>query len=127
MKLKFLIGFVAVLLFVEMGIRFLVTVPPTPSGLRAQSLSYEPVVFARHALSREARRVINFYAPESVFFPINLRGYRGPVFAVPKLPETIRVVVYGGSSVFDLNNASSMIGPIVLRNFCGSEGIPRSK
>ena len=33
---------------------------------------------------------------------ISARGYRGPAFSLPKPPGTIRVLLLGGSSVFDM-------------------------
>ncbi len=68
--------------------------------LRASSLAYERVAFARHAFPRRTQRV-RATDSERTAVQIGPRGYRGRDFAVPKPAGTRRVVVLGGSAAFD--------------------------
>jgi len=71
----------------------------TPADLKAASLPYEPTVFARHAFPRRQARA---EGPGGVTYLINSQGYRGPEFSSEKSSGTIRIMIYGGSSVFDI-------------------------
>ncbi len=70
-----------------------------PDRLRARSLEYEATLFSRHAFPQMLQQK---HATPSRDVFINPRGYRGQVFAVPKPPGTIRIVMLGGSSLFDM-------------------------
>ena len=48
---------------------------------------------------------------------INERGYRGPAFAVPKPPGVIRVVMLGGSSLFDMYAKEGMDWPRLTERY----------
>lgn len=83
----------------------------TPDTVRAASLQYRPSTFTRHLL-----------VPDQEVFPdrawgdppgegggagerryrINNLGYRGPDLEIPKPAKTCRLVVLGGSAVFDI-------------------------
>ena len=90
-----LLGEIGVRLFVENG-------DITPEILRKQSVQYEPVVFARHAFKQEARLVnYPFGKKKHLFWEMNERGYRGGDFDVPKPKGLTRIMVFGGSAVFD--------------------------
>ncbi|MDH5774735.1 MAG: hypothetical protein OEZ57_07450 [Nitrospirota bacterium] len=93
--LLLLLGEIGVRLFVENG-------DITPEVLKNRSIQYEPVVFARHAFKQEAR-IVNypFGKKKDLVWEINEKGYRGPNFEVPKPKGLIRIMVFGGSSVFD--------------------------
>jgi len=68
----------------------------TPDTLRANSIQFEPTVYARHAFPQMAQ-----ISADPGYFYINPRGYRGRDFEVPKPSGTIRVVIMGGSQVYD--------------------------
>lgn len=85
---------------VEVGLRVMASagkLPPRP--LPHEVLAYEPAVMARHVLPAKART----YTSGDRQFPINSRGYRGAEFEETKREGVIRVMVYGGSQVFDQN------------------------
>jgi hypothetical protein len=67
--------------------------------LRARSLEYEATLFSRNAFPQILQR--KHATPSGDVF-INPRGYRGRLFAVPKPPGTVRIVMLGGSSLFDM-------------------------
>lgn len=68
----------------------------TPNQLRAVSLEYEPAVFSRQRIKRESRDI---HKSADIRIHINSFGYRGPEIEIPK--KRLRIVIYGGSSVFD--------------------------
>lgn len=83
----------------------------TPDTVRAHSLEYEPAVYAR-TLLKPLGRVVEVDSgkawggkdedePADVTVFISANGYRGPAFDVRKPPQTTRIIVLGGSSVFD--------------------------
>ncbi len=83
----------------------------TPDTVREHSLEYEPAVYARTLLKPVDRLVdldsakawgskaIDKPSDLSVFVSSN--GYRGPAFEVRKPPQVTRIIVLGGSAVFD--------------------------
>lgn len=91
------------LLLGELGVRlFVKNGDITPEVLKNRSVQYEPVIFARHAFKQEARLVNNpFGKKKKLYWEINEKGYRGPNFEVPKPEGITRLVIFGGSSVFD--------------------------
>jgi hypothetical protein len=70
-----------------------------PDTLRARSLEYEATLFSRNAFPQEPQRKRATPSGDVVISP---RGYRGHLFAVPKPAGTVRVVMLGGSSLFDM-------------------------
>jgi lysophospholipase L1-like esterase len=101
--LTILMSIGSVILLGELGIRlFVKNGDITPEILRNRSVQYEPVIFARHAFKQEARLVNNpFGKKKKLLWQMNEKGYRGPNFEVPKPKGMIRIMVFGGSSVFD--------------------------
>lgn len=88
------------MLFVgEMGLRFFSRYGyVTPAILKERSLPYEPAVFARHAFGHGPRTAED----GALKYRINSLGYRGADFSFVKQSNMTRVVVLGGSAVFDL-------------------------
>lgn len=83
----------------------------TPDTVRQYSLEYEPAVYSR-TLLKPVDRVVEVDSkkawggrgkdePSEVAVFISPNGYRGPAFDVRKPPGTTRIIVLGGSSVFD--------------------------
>lgn len=68
----------------------------TPEQLRKESLEYEASVFSRLRIKREKKEI---YKSDQTSYKINSYGYRGSEFEMPK--KKWRLIVYGGSSVFD--------------------------
>ncbi len=103
------VAVVAALVLLE-GVLRLVTHYPTPEETRHDSLEYLPSIFARHRLEPdqevrvevERRDGASAGKAERVFH-IGSRGYRGPEFAVPKPQGVRRIVILGGSDVFDIH------------------------
>ncbi len=87
----------------ELGVRlFVKNGNITPEILRNRSVHYEPVVFARHAFKQEARLIKHtFGRKKGLIWEINEQGYRGPIFEAKKADGITRIIIYGGSAVFD--------------------------
>jgi lysophospholipase L1-like esterase len=76
-----------------------------PNVLREQSIEYAPSIFARQVFPQKEQKTVDMYWLGDDGNPsryINALGYRGKPFNIQKNPDTVRVIVYGGSSVFDL-------------------------
>jgi lysophospholipase L1-like esterase len=81
----------------------------TPEVLRARRPLYAPALFARHVFPLQEHQVRDERG--EVLYSINALGYRGPLFTSRKPQNTIRVMIYGGSSVFDHDNPGSRDWP----------------
>jgi len=101
--LTILLSFGALLFLGELGVRlFVKKAHITPEILRNRSVHYEPVVFARHAFKQEARLIKHtFGSKKGLVWEMNEQGYRGPNFEAKKPDGTTRIIIYGGSAVFD--------------------------
>ena len=75
----------------------------TPDTLRAMTPDYEPAVFARSRIRRGAKTVTVGGEEQ---FRINAHGYRGRDFSVKKPEGAIRIMFYGGSSVFNAESTN---------------------
>jgi len=95
-----------VLLFGEVFIRFKKNVSELlPRHLKERSIEYAPSIFARHVFPQKEQEVVDMYWFGKWGNPtrrINVHGYRGKDFNFQKSPDIVRVIVYGGSAVFDL-------------------------
>lgn len=104
-RLKFLVAVLSVLLTTTVGVVAaevylrLTRAHVNPDTLRARSLEYEATLFSRHAFPQMLQRKRAIPGGEVLISP---RGYRGRPFAVPKPAGTVRVVMIGGSSLFDM-------------------------
>lgn len=74
----------------------------TPRQLKNLSLDYEPTVFARHALLPQEKNYRLHQWGKDLNYRINTHGYRGKNFDIKKPAGTIRIMVFGGSTAFDL-------------------------
>lgn len=98
----------------------------SPPALGAQSkrtdLLYVPSLFSRNLLAPQEHAVYfssrdgnRFELEEGyeniVQWQINSLGYRGPEFSWEKPEGTIRILIYGGSFVFDIRTAGEMDWP----------------
>ncbi len=85
----------------------------SPDTVREHSLEYVPAVYARHLLKPVGRLVDTgkekAWGGESPDVPgdelyfISENGYRGPSFDVRNMAQKTRIIVLGGSAVFDQN------------------------
>jgi lysophospholipase L1-like esterase len=92
--------FVPLLLLGEIYFRYFSTAGyVTPEILKSRSLQYVPSKFSKQVF---AQRETTARGWDGVEYHINARGTRGRDFEVPKPPGTLRIIVYGGSAVFDL-------------------------
>src|SRR5207244_9589220 len=73
----------------------------TPETERRASLQYEASLFSRDVLARIPQTLRG--TDGRLTAHINVLGYRGRLFAVPKPRGIRRVVVLGGSGAFDLS------------------------
>lgn len=71
-----------------------------PYWTPSQALKYSSAVFSRHVLS-DREHLAKKNAKPPISFHINRHGYRGEHFSFKKNKHTTRVIVYGGSQVFD--------------------------
>ncbi len=83
----------------------------TPDTIRQSSLQYRPTAYPRHLLVPDQRidpgkawgdSTNDHNATKSLTYRINGYGYRGDDFDLDKRPGSCRLVIVGGSSVFDL-------------------------
>ena len=72
----------------------------TPAILKDQSLQYVPSPVSKPIFPNRAVRAKGW---KKASYQINEKGYRGKDFSLPKPTETIRIMIYGGSAVFDLS------------------------
>ena len=97
-----------------------------PKQLLKESLQYVPAVYARQIFPQEEQDIVGKYwmTPEYGHprYHINRWGYRGRDFDVIKTPGTIRVIVYGGSAVFDLALPQGKDWPCRIEKFLHKDG-----
>jgi len=91
----------------------------TPEIMRARSLQYSGAVLARHIFPQKEQFVVGLNGAK---FHINSEGYRGRAFAVAKPQGTTRVIIYGGSSVFDTGASDPGDWPHLVEQFLHEMG-----
>jgi hypothetical protein len=75
----------------------------TPGILKDRSVQYVPSLFARHVFPQKELRAYGGEGPNgSIFYYINDKGYRGRNFELNKPAGNTRIIIYGGSNVFDI-------------------------
>ena len=96
----------------------------TPEIIRERSLQYAPSLFARTVFPQKIQTAYGGKTvSEGLVYPINSRGYRGPDFAVPKPANLIRIIIYGGSQVFDINAANDTDWPRRIEKILRGQGL----
>ncbi len=111
----------------------------TPEILKSKientNLIYAPSLFSRHVFQQKEHLVkysisdsfrfkLEDGFEDSVKWYINEKGYRGPNFSVIKPEGTIRIIVYGGSFVFDIRTKRGKDWPHLLQDILQNEGYP---
>ena len=111
------------LVLAEMTVRYASTsVYVTPEIIKNRNLQYAPALFARNVFpQREARA----YGLGTVKYYINSNGYRGHGFSVAKPPGVIRIVIYGGSAVFDPYQTEGQDWPHRVESILKQNGFPQ--
>ncbi len=123
LTLCFAVGIFALL--GEIGVRlFVKNADITPEVLKKHSVQYESVVFARHAFKQEPRLVERLTGrKKGLVWEINDKGYRGPNFTAKKPDGLIRIMVYGGSSVFDTESTKGRDWPHLVQERLRQTGL----
>ena len=107
-----ILGEIAVRLFSSFGY-------VTPATLRSMTPDYQPAVFARHVIRPGVKTVV---VDGDEKFRINAHGYRGRDFAIEKAKGTIRIMFYGGSSVFDAESTKDNDWPHRIERILKEKG-----
>ncbi len=97
-----------------------------PLHLQNKSVQYSPSVFAIHVFPTQVQDVVNSFLLTNEGNPhyyINKLGYRGRDFDIEKKPGTIRIMIYGGSSVFDLVVSENEDWPHKIEQFFHQDGM----
>lgn len=122
------IAVVSVLVLIEGMVRLL-SHYSTPETVRRNSLEYMGSIFARHRLEpnqtvrvEEPRRDASSAEGTARVFRIGRRGYRGKEFALPKPPGLRRIVIFGGSAVFDIHATEGRDWPHLVEERIRSKG-----
>ncbi len=92
----------------------------SPEGLRQRSLQYRPAVYARHIFPAIPQAVQSF---DGGPMAVNEKGYRGPDFSTEKKPGITRIIVYGGSSAFNLGASDGKDWPRLVEAKLKDAGI----
>ncbi|MCK5347504.1 MAG: hypothetical protein KAR20_29040, partial [Candidatus Heimdallarchaeota archaeon] len=111
----------------------------TPEILKSKientNLIYAPSLFSRHVFQQKEHFVkysvkdtfrfeLEGGFEDSVKWHINQKGYRGSDFSVTKPEGMIRIIIYGGSFVFDIRTKKGMDWPHQLEAMLRTEGYP---
>ena len=90
----------------------------TIESLRKRSLVYKPTNIARYILApNQTVQIQNIRT-----FRINEYGYRGEPFSVPKPKGVVRIIILGGSAVFDQNVSEGEDWPHLVQNNLRAKG-----
>jgi hypothetical protein len=96
----------------------------TPEIIRNRTVQYSPAVFARHVFPQKEVRAYFDWAGTIKYY-INANGYRGHGFSVTKPPGVIRVIIYGGSAVFDPYQTEGQDWPHRVETRLRQNGFPQ--
>lgn len=136
---KIVAGVLVLLILGEAYFRFLHPGGPVnPEILKERAartnLLYIPSLFSRHVLAPEKHSVyfsgsddFRFELEEGfeniVKWQINSEGYRGPEFSLEKPAGTVRILIYGGSFVFDIRTQGEMDWPRQVERILNQAGL----
>ena len=107
----------------ELSLRALLPAAPLESDAppaRQRALRYAESAVSRHAL---AAAPLEVDVGRGLHYRINAKGYRGEDFDWQKPPGTLRILVYGGSSVFDIYQDEGDDWPARVERVLAEEGI----
>ena len=110
------------LLVAELGVRVFSPMPRLGGAIDPSTplpaLRYERSSFSRHVLPATEHRVLR----NGALYRINDKGYRGRDFDWEKPPGVVRVLVYGGSAVFDILASEGEDWPSRVQRLLASRG-----
>ncbi|MDI3464390.1 MAG: hypothetical protein OJF50_003211 [Nitrospira sp.] len=96
----------------------------TPDTVKKHSLPYVPAAYASSMFAPVNDRIeitlVKAVGAKTYF--INEHGSRGASFKLPKPPDVRRIVVLGGSTVFDLNADEGFDWPHLVEKFLKEKG-----
>ena len=96
--------------------------PPSPAQFSSEFLEYSPALFSRTVFPQREQRIKNIFSSTDLYYYVNSQGYRGKAFATSKLPGSLRIAVFGGSSVFDIANSDPFDWPHRLETILQAKG-----
>ncbi len=99
-------------------------------AIKPRELVYEPSVYARSHFPQHTQDVhspIAIGPEERLQYQINSHGYRGPEFSVQKPEGAVRIMVYGGSTVFDAGASNDEDWPRRLERYLRLDGVPNAE
>jgi len=127
--LAVLVSLMAAEIFVRLAFRL-----NTPDTVHRNSLQYAPTIFSRHMLRPnqlvnvdEAWGLGRNTEPTHRIYRINEFGYRGHTFSTPKTPDSQRIVIVGGSAVFDLYATEGKDWPHQVEQLLKARGFPHAE
>jgi hypothetical protein len=88
---------------------------------RAKTLRYEAGLFSRYNFAREAHDVVSGTDKR---YHINSKGYRGREFEWTKPKGVTRIIIYGGSTVFDSDANDPNDWPHLVEKILRQNGYP---
>lgn len=95
----------------------------TPETLKTASIRYAPSIFSKHVFPQE-EQALDTLGWDNAQWYINELGYRGRLFEVKKPEDTIRIVFFGGSQVFDSGASLGADWPHQVESILRSRGLP---
>ena len=111
------------LVLAEMTVRYTSTSGyVTPEIIRNRTLRYSPALFARTVFPQTEARADGLGTAK---YYINSNGYRGHAFSFAKPPGVIRIVIYGGSAVFDPYQTEGQDWPHRVESILKQNGFPQ--
>lgn len=91
----------------------------TPEILREKSLQYSPSLFSQIIFPEKKQVIEKSWHPE---YFINSKGYRGKDFQKNKSIGTTRIIIFGGSSVFDIYQPEGKDWPHLVEQMLKENG-----
>lgn len=70
-----------------------------PAAMKEKALEFDSTILRRYVFPQKEKDVVGFNGAK---WHISRWGYRGPDFEVPKPKGTLRIMIYGGSQTFDM-------------------------
>ena len=92
----------------------------TPEIIKERSLQYAPSLFSQIVFPEKKQIIGKCWHPEYI---INSQGYRGKDFTKKKNDGTIRILVFGGSSVFDIYQSEGRDWPHQVEQMLKDNGL----
>ncbi|MBI5099504.1 MAG: SGNH/GDSL hydrolase family protein [Nitrospirae bacterium] len=97
----------------------------TPAIIKEKSLKYEVSVFSKSILKREQKaKIWDDKKKQWVEYYVSKKGYRGHDFNWNKPVGTIRIIIYGGSQVFDIYSPEEKDWPHQVEYILKNNGFP---